>query len=110
MRKAVEKTGDNETTLRNRRVWLKTLAMSEPFQPADAKRFEAALRRFDGENARDPNTENRRRCHPPARVALRAAIERLGVAALPGRLRGIAVWRRVASIFAAGKSRAIRIR
>jgi hypothetical protein len=31
--------------------------MSEPFQPADAKRFETALRRFDEENARDPNTE-----------------------------------------------------
>jgi hypothetical protein len=31
--------------------------MSESFQPADAKRFEAALRRFDEENARDPNTE-----------------------------------------------------
>ncbi len=31
--------------------------MSEPFQPADVRRFEAALRRFDGENARDPNTE-----------------------------------------------------
>ncbi len=32
--------------------------MSEPFQPADARRFEAALRRFDEENARDPNTES----------------------------------------------------
>ena len=31
--------------------------MSEAFQPADAKRFEAALRRFDEENARDPNME-----------------------------------------------------
>jgi hypothetical protein len=31
--------------------------MLEQFQPADAKRFEAALRRFDEENARDPNTE-----------------------------------------------------
>ncbi len=31
--------------------------MSEPFQPSDARRFEAALRRFDGENARDPNME-----------------------------------------------------
>ena len=31
--------------------------MSGPFQPADARRFEAALRRFDEENARDPNTE-----------------------------------------------------
>jgi hypothetical protein len=31
--------------------------MSEPFQPGDARRFEAALRRFDGENARDPNQE-----------------------------------------------------
>lgn len=27
------------------------------FQPADSARFEAALRRFDEENARDPNTE-----------------------------------------------------
>ncbi len=31
--------------------------MSGPFQPADARRFENALRRFDEENARDPNTE-----------------------------------------------------
>jgi hypothetical protein len=31
--------------------------MSEAFQPADTRRFEAALRRFDAENARDPNTE-----------------------------------------------------
>jgi hypothetical protein len=31
--------------------------MSEPFQPADARRFEAALRRFDEENTRDPNRE-----------------------------------------------------
>ncbi|HUA66540.1 MAG TPA: DUF4202 domain-containing protein [Alphaproteobacteria bacterium] len=31
--------------------------MSEPFQPFDARRFEAALRRFDEENARDPNRE-----------------------------------------------------
>jgi hypothetical protein len=31
--------------------------MSGPFQPADAWRFETALRRFAEENARDPNTE-----------------------------------------------------
>ena len=31
--------------------------MSEPFQPADRVRFEAALRRFDEANARDPNLE-----------------------------------------------------
>jgi hypothetical protein len=31
--------------------------MSESFQPADAGRFDAALRRFDEENARDPNRE-----------------------------------------------------
>ncbi len=31
--------------------------MSDSFQPADPGRFEAALRRFDGENARDPNVE-----------------------------------------------------
>ena len=31
--------------------------MSEPFQPADPRRFEAAFRRFDEENARDPNRE-----------------------------------------------------
>jgi hypothetical protein len=31
--------------------------MSVPFQPADARRFEAALRRFNEENARDPNME-----------------------------------------------------
>jgi hypothetical protein len=29
----------------------------EIFQPRDAKQFEAALHRFDGENARDPNHE-----------------------------------------------------
>ena len=32
--------------------------MSELFQPADVRQFDAALRRFDEENARDPNTEN----------------------------------------------------
>jgi len=31
--------------------------MSEPFQPPDSRRFAAALRRFDAENARDPNLE-----------------------------------------------------
>jgi len=31
--------------------------MSESFQPAEASRFAAALRRFDEENARDPNRE-----------------------------------------------------
>jgi Domain of unknown function (DUF4202) len=31
--------------------------LSSTFQPADAKRFETALRRFDEENARDPNVE-----------------------------------------------------
>jgi hypothetical protein len=31
--------------------------MSGLFQPAAGQRFEAALRRFDEENARDPNTE-----------------------------------------------------
>ena len=31
--------------------------MTEPFQPADPARFETALRRFDEENARDPNVE-----------------------------------------------------
>ena len=31
--------------------------MSDSFQPADSRRFDAALRRFDGENARDPNIE-----------------------------------------------------
>ncbi|HEY3760510.1 MAG TPA: DUF4202 domain-containing protein [Verrucomicrobiae bacterium] len=32
--------------------------MPEPFQPKDPKRFEAALLRFNQENARDPNLEN----------------------------------------------------
>ena len=31
--------------------------MPEVFQPRDAQRFEAALQRFDAENARDPNRE-----------------------------------------------------
>ena len=31
--------------------------MTEKFQPQDQERFEAALRRFDEENARDPNVE-----------------------------------------------------
>jgi len=32
--------------------------VTETFQPRDAKKFEAALRRFDEENSRDPNKEN----------------------------------------------------
>ena len=32
--------------------------MSSKFQPADPARFEAALRRFDEENSRDPHSEN----------------------------------------------------
>ncbi len=32
--------------------------MPETFQPRDTQRFEAALRRFDEENSRDPNREN----------------------------------------------------
>ena len=31
--------------------------MSETFQPRDAKKFEAAIRRFDAENSCDPNLE-----------------------------------------------------
>jgi hypothetical protein len=31
--------------------------VSAPFRPNDSQRFESALRRFDGENSRDPNTE-----------------------------------------------------
>ena len=31
--------------------------MTQEISPADAQRFEAAIRRFDEENARDPNTE-----------------------------------------------------
>ena len=31
--------------------------MAGSFQPSDPRRFEAALRRFDDENARDPNQE-----------------------------------------------------
>jgi hypothetical protein len=31
--------------------------VSETFQPRDAKKFEAAIRRFDAENSRDPNRE-----------------------------------------------------
>src|SRR5580704_11926729 len=31
--------------------------MPEPFQPRDPDKFEAARRRFDGENSRDPNQE-----------------------------------------------------
>jgi len=31
--------------------------MADEFQPSDRERFEAALRRFDEENRRDPNTE-----------------------------------------------------
>ncbi len=31
--------------------------MTETFQPRDAKKFEAALRRFNAENSRDPNRE-----------------------------------------------------
>jgi len=31
--------------------------VSDPFQPADAARFDAALRRFDEQNAHDPNVE-----------------------------------------------------
>jgi len=36
----------------------KTSRVSETFQPRDPETFEAALRRFDEENARDPNREN----------------------------------------------------
>ena len=35
----------------------KTNVMTENFHPQDPQRFEAALRRFDEENARDPNAE-----------------------------------------------------
>src|SRR3989449_5275742 len=31
--------------------------LTQPFQPRDPKRFQRALRRFDEENSRDPNTE-----------------------------------------------------
>jgi hypothetical protein len=31
--------------------------VSAPFRPNDSQRFESALRRFDGENSRDPNHE-----------------------------------------------------
>ena len=40
-----------------RRAPANTSRVSETFKPRDAKRFEAALRRFDLENSRDPNRE-----------------------------------------------------
>ena len=36
----------------------KTSRVSDTFQPRDAQKYEAAIRRFDAENARDPNVEN----------------------------------------------------
>jgi hypothetical protein len=36
----------------------KTSSVPEHFQPRDAKKIEAAFRRFDGENSQDPNLEN----------------------------------------------------
>jgi hypothetical protein len=36
----------------------KTSRVSDTFQPRDASRFDAALRHFDAENARDPNRDN----------------------------------------------------
>jgi len=38
-------------------LWKCSKALSSEFQPADAARFTAALRRFDEENGRDPNSE-----------------------------------------------------
>jgi uncharacterized protein DUF4202 len=38
----------------------KTSSVPEYLQPPDAKKMEAALRRFDEENSRDPNLENSR--------------------------------------------------
>jgi hypothetical protein len=34
--------------------------VTETFQPRDAQKYEAALRRFDAENSRDPNSEDSR--------------------------------------------------
>ena len=39
-------------------LWLYCVITTEQFQPRDPQRFEAALRRFDEENARDPNVEH----------------------------------------------------
>src|SRR5205807_5671508 len=39
-----------------RQVCNNTNAMTSAFQPRDRDRFETALRRFDEENSRDPNT------------------------------------------------------
>jgi hypothetical protein len=36
--------------------------VTENFQPRDAKKFEAALLRFDAENSRDPNLEDAQPC------------------------------------------------
>jgi hypothetical protein len=36
----------------------KTSRVLETFQPRDTQKFEASIRRFDAENARDPNVEN----------------------------------------------------
>jgi hypothetical protein len=38
-------------------LWNKTKTVIEIFKPRDPPRAEAALRGFDEENARDPNTE-----------------------------------------------------
>jgi len=38
----------------------KTSCVTETFQPRDAQKYEAALRRFDAENSRDPNSEDSR--------------------------------------------------
>jgi hypothetical protein len=41
-----------------KRPIFKNLRVSENFQPRDPQKFEAASRRFDVENSRDPNREN----------------------------------------------------
>jgi len=40
----------------------KTSRVPETYQPRDTQKFEAAIRRFDAENSRDPNRENGRPC------------------------------------------------
>jgi hypothetical protein len=56
--RAISANSSDCNSLALRRAFAKNPPVPETLQPRDPQKFEAALRRFDEENSRDPNREN----------------------------------------------------
>ena len=83
--------------------------VSTTFRPNNPQRFESALRRFDAENSRDPNSEIVNGISHPRELLYAQRLTDWACGSVRTPPRNCA-WPRAASIFVAGKFRANPIR